>query len=206
MFRLYDKGAGVFELDPAAPVFKIPDNVPSIVERYSRDDEQALLARIRYNGLVTTFLGMSTYSLQSHWKTTLKLTGSPTEIDEMYVGLNADGQHFMIPVEAKSRERSERLTADQIYNNYITAKTQFPNVIVIPLAAKVIDDYQFAMVRFAVDSATEEVTKVMEKRYVLSVNPPIAGRQRPVLTDREVKQQNEGSDPALDDSAETKED
>jgi hypothetical protein len=41
---------------------KVPDATPEIVSQYALTDEQALLARIRYNRLVDIFLGLTTYS------------------------------------------------------------------------------------------------------------------------------------------------
>ncbi len=42
----------------------IPDSTPEIIRAYALDDEQALLAIVRYNRLIDTFLGLTTYSLQ----------------------------------------------------------------------------------------------------------------------------------------------
>ena len=36
---------------------KIPDSTPEIIARYALNDEQALLARVRYNRLIDLFLG-----------------------------------------------------------------------------------------------------------------------------------------------------
>ena len=54
-----------------APV-KIPDATPEIIRRYALKDEQALLARVRYNRLIDIFLGVTTYSLQSHMRTSVR--------------------------------------------------------------------------------------------------------------------------------------
>jgi hypothetical protein len=43
----------------------IPDATPEIIRAYALDDEQALLAIVRYNRLIDTFLGLTTYSLQN---------------------------------------------------------------------------------------------------------------------------------------------
>ena len=42
----------------------IPDATPEIIRAYALDDEQALLAIVRYNRLIDTFLSLTTYSLQ----------------------------------------------------------------------------------------------------------------------------------------------
>ena len=51
---------------------KIPDATPEIITAYALSDEQALLAKVRYNRLVDIFLGLTTYSLQNHMRTTVK--------------------------------------------------------------------------------------------------------------------------------------
>ena len=49
---------------------KIPDATPEIIAAYALgDDEQALLAKVRYNRLIDIFLGLTTYSLQNHLRT-----------------------------------------------------------------------------------------------------------------------------------------
>lgn len=78
----------------------IPDATPELIRAYSLDDEQALLAIVRYNRLIDTFLGLTTYSLQNHLRTTVTGVGQ-IEIDELYVGLDKHGCHYIIPVQAK---------------------------------------------------------------------------------------------------------
>jgi len=43
----------------------VPDATPELIRAYALDDEQALLAIVRYNRLIDTFLGLTTYSLQT---------------------------------------------------------------------------------------------------------------------------------------------
>ena len=45
---------------------EIPDATPEIILSYALSDEQALLAKVRYNRLLDIFLGITTYSLQNH--------------------------------------------------------------------------------------------------------------------------------------------
>lgn len=47
-------------------------------------DEQALLARVRYNRLLDIFLGLATYSLQNHLRTSVTDIGQ-IEVDEICV-------------------------------------------------------------------------------------------------------------------------
>lgn len=86
--------------NPALVSTLIPDATPEIIRRYALDDEQALLAIVRYNRLIDTFLSLTTYSLQNHLRTTVKEIGQ-IEIDELYLGLDKYGCHYVIPVQAK---------------------------------------------------------------------------------------------------------
>lgn len=86
--------------NPALIVTDIPDATPELIRAYALDDEQALLAILRYNRLIDTFLGLTTYSLQNHLRTTVKGIGQ-IEIDELYIGLDKHGCHYVIPVQAK---------------------------------------------------------------------------------------------------------
>jgi hypothetical protein len=79
---------------------KVPDATPEIITAYAQSDEQALLAKVRYNRLIDIFLGITTYSLQNHLRTTVKEIGQ-IEIDEIYVGIDKYGRQFVIPVQAK---------------------------------------------------------------------------------------------------------
>lgn len=62
----------------------IPDATPELIRAYSFDDEQALLAIVRYNRLIDIFLGLTTYSLQNHLRTTVKGIGQ-IEVDELWL-------------------------------------------------------------------------------------------------------------------------
>lgn len=90
---------------------KVPDATPGIVAKYALNDEQALLAKIRYNRLIDTFLGITCYSLQNHLRTSVPDLGQ-VETDELYVGLDKRGAHYVVPVQAKSC--NDRLSAIQV--------------------------------------------------------------------------------------------
>jgi hypothetical protein len=79
----------------------IPGSTPELISLYALGDEQALLAAtVRYNRLIDIFLSITTYSLQNHLRTTVKGMGQ-IEIDELYVGIDKAGHHYVIPVQAK---------------------------------------------------------------------------------------------------------
>jgi hypothetical protein len=76
---------------------KVPDATPGVISMYALSDEQALLAKLRYNRMTDVFTGTTCYPLQSHLRTAVKGLGQ-VETDELYVGLNRCGAHFIIPV------------------------------------------------------------------------------------------------------------
>lgn len=78
---------------------KVPNATPEILLANAFDDEQALLAKVRYNRLIDLFLGITAHSLQNHLRTTVKGIGQ-IEIAELYVGLDRRGRQFIVPVQA----------------------------------------------------------------------------------------------------------
>jgi hypothetical protein len=86
--------------NPELATIKIPDATPEIIRAYALTDEQALLARVRYNRLVDIFLGITAYSLQNHLRTNVRSVGQ-IEIDEIYVGVDRHGSQYIVPVQAK---------------------------------------------------------------------------------------------------------
>jgi hypothetical protein len=79
---------------------KIPDATPGIIAKYALNDEQGLLAKLRYNRLIDIFTGVTCYSLQNHLRTTVPEMGQ-VETDEIYVGIDKRGAQYVFPVQAK---------------------------------------------------------------------------------------------------------
>ena len=92
---------------------KIPDATPEIIGNYALGDEQALLAKVRYNRLVDIFLGITVFSLQNHLRTTVKGIGQ-IEIDEIYVGVDKHGRQYVVPVQAKGGDMTSTVSYRQI--------------------------------------------------------------------------------------------
>lgn len=90
-----------FPVTPHLAETRIPDGTPALIQLYRQSDEQALLAIIRYNRLTDIFTRLSCFSVQSHLRTNLSGTGQ-VEIDELYVGIDRRGAHYVLPVEVKS--------------------------------------------------------------------------------------------------------
>jgi hypothetical protein len=87
--------------NPNLAVTKVPDATPGIVSKYAFKDEQALLAKLRYNRLVDIFTCVTCYSLQNHLRTTVAGMGQ-VETDEVYVGVDKKGAHYIFPIQAKA--------------------------------------------------------------------------------------------------------
>ncbi len=141
---------------------KIPDATPEIIRSYALDDEQALLAIIRYNRLIDTFLGLTTYSLQNHLRTTVKAIGQ-IEIDELYVGLDKHGCHFVIPVQAKGG--TDQIGIVQTTQDIAFVAQKYPELRCRAISAQFLPDQSVAM--FELTVRDEQVLIVDEKHYRL---------------------------------------
>lgn len=103
---------------------KIPDATPGIIAKYSLNDEQALLAKIRYNRLIDIFTGLTCYSLQNHLRTTVAEIGQ-VETDEIYIGIDKRGAHYVLPVQAKGG--ADRIGVVQIEQDFAVCAENFPS-------------------------------------------------------------------------------
>ncbi|MCK8496069.1 hypothetical protein M0L20_29655 [Spirosoma sp. RP8] len=145
---------------------KIPDSTPGIVAMYTKGDEQALLTRLRYNRILDVFTGVMTHSLQNHLRTSIKGVGQ-IETDELYVGLDKKGAHYVFPVQAKGGK--DEIGVVQIEQDFALCKERFPELICRAIAAQFLDDGGIAVMEFILDE-NAEVRKVAEQHYLL-VNP-----------------------------------
>lgn len=141
---------------------KVPDATPEIITAYALNDEQALLAKVRYNRLVDIFLGVTAYSLQNHMRTTVKGIGQ-IEIDEVYVALNRLGVQFVIPVQAKGGK--DQLAVVQTKQDLACCAEKFPTLVCRSVSAQFMEDHRIAMFELAVEN--DMVVVVEEKHYRL---------------------------------------
>lgn len=148
-----------FSPNPNLAKTKIPDATPGIVSRYSFDDEQALLAKIRYNRLLDIFTGITCYSLQNHLRTTLTNIGQ-VETDEIYVGLDKQGVHYIFPMQAKGG--SDKIGAVQIEQDFAICAEKFPNAVGRPIAAQFMGDETIVLFEFVL---TEEGVRISDERH-----------------------------------------
>jgi hypothetical protein len=146
-------------------VTKVPDSTPGVVAKYALNDEQALLARIRYNRLVDVFTGVACYSLQNHLRTTVPELGQ-VETDELYVGLDKKGSHYVFPVQAKGGK--DRLSGIQIEQDMAVCSEKFPALICRPLGAQFLDESTIALFEFEQD---ENGISICSERHYRLVPP-----------------------------------
>lgn len=143
---------------------KIPDNTPEIISQYSLNDEQAVLARIRYNRLIDVFLGIAAFPLQSHLRTKIENYGQ-IEIDELYVGIDSYGVQYIIPVQAKAK--TDTIGAIQAIQDtiYCQSNELFKLCTTRPIAAQSIDAKTIALFELSYDG--NDVSMIQEQHYNL---------------------------------------
>lgn len=141
---------------------KILDATPGIIECYAQNDEQALLAKLRYNRLIDIFTGLTCYSLQSHYRTSITDMGQ-VETDEIYIGVDNKGVHYVIPVQAKGG--TDKLGVVQIEQDFAMCAEKFPELVCISIAAQFFHSQIIAL--FQVEQSANSVTVAFEKHYRL---------------------------------------
>lgn len=141
---------------------KIPDSTPGIIEQYALSDEQALLAKVRYNRLLDIFTGVACYSLQSHLRTTVSNIGQ-VETDEIYVGVDRRGAHYVFPIQAKGAK--DRIGIVQIEQDFAVCASKFPNLICRPIATQFLVESVIAL--FELENTKKGVAVSLEKHYEL---------------------------------------
>ena len=148
--------------NPLLAETKIPDATPGLIARYALNDEQGLLARLRYNRLIDIFTGVTCYSLQNHLRTTVPGMGQ-VETDEIYVGVDQRGAQYVFPIQAKSG--TDQLGIVQIEQDFALCATKFPLLICRPIAAQFLANDLIAL--FAFEEGENGIAISDEKHYRL---------------------------------------
>jgi len=149
--------------NPNLVTIKIPEATPEIIAAYALADEQALLAKVRYNRLIDVFLGVAAYSLQSHLRTTVESIGQ-IEIDEVYVGVDRGGRQFVVPVQAKGG--SDKLSAVQARQDILCCAAKFPNLISRTVSAQFMADDLIALFELRIEDGMVKVADEAHYRLV----------------------------------------
>lgn len=148
--------------NPNLAVVKIPDATPEIVSFYALSDEQALLAKVRYNRLLDIFLGVGAYSLQNHLRTTVANLGQ-VEIDEIYVAIDKRGRQFVVPVQAKGG--ADQLSTVQTRQDMACCAEKFPHLVCRAVSAQFVENDLIAL--FELGQAGSDIRIVDERHYRL---------------------------------------
>ena len=116
------------------------------------------------------FLGIATYSLQNHLRTSIRVTKGRTqiEIDELYIGLNVDGEHFVVPVQAKGG--SDQIGIVQTQQDIQFCAERFPDLKCRPVAAQFLANGAIAL--FELTLRDEELRIKQERHYRLVRTEP----------------------------------
>ena len=160
--------------NPSLAVTKIPDSTPGMIAKYAFSDEQAVLARVRYNRLIDVFLGIACYSLQNHFRTTVHGMGQ-VETDEIYVGVDKGGSHYVVPVQAKGG--NDILNRVQIEQDIALCADKLPSLICRPVGSRFMQDDLIALFEF--EQQDDDLRVVSEKHYQLV--PPEAVTQEDLV-------------------------
>lgn len=145
-------------------VRKIPDSTPELINQYALTDEQALLAKIRYNRLIDIFLGITAVSLQNHLRTKISNYGQ-IEIDELYVGVDTRGAQYVVPVQAKGKKDVLGVIQTIQDKIYCQSQEKYAQCIVRPVSAQFMKD---TIALFELDFDGNDVSIVRERHYRLT--------------------------------------
>lgn len=156
---------------PGLARIKVPDSTPGLISRYAMSDEQALLAKVRYNRLLDIFTGLACYSLQNHLRTSIRVEGSSgasssrtqVETDEIYVGIDRHGSHHILPVQAKGG--TDRLSIIQIWQDFRVAEQKFGKLTARPIATQFLSDKSIALFEFS--ESGNQISIARERHYSL---------------------------------------
>ena len=142
-------------LDALIGKWAIARGLKILVEGNALDDEAI-------GGLIDIFTSLTCYSLQNHFRTTLR-DGSQIETDEIYIGLDKRGAHYVVPVQAKSGK--DRIGVVQIEQDFEMCALKFPRLACRPIAAQFIDKNLIALFEF--EQSKDGIRVTSEKHYRL---------------------------------------
>ena len=163
-----------FEITPRQGLaqIKIPDATPGIIDLYAFDDEQALLSKLRYNRLIDIFTGLTCYSLQNHLRSTVPYVGQ-IETDEIYVGLDKRGGHYVLPVQAKGGADKHNMV--QIKQDLALCAHRFPHLLCRALGAQFMKNNVIALFEFALEEGRLVLRE--ERHYKLLSPSELSGQE-----------------------------
>ena len=112
--------------------------------------------------MLDIFTGVACYSLQNHLRTTVPGIGQ-IETDEIYVGIDKKGIHYVFPVQAKGGK--DELGVVQVEQDIALCNHRFPTLVCRAIAAQFLQENVIAL--FELESIDGEVRKASERHYQL---------------------------------------
>lgn len=158
--------------NPKLGAIKVRDATPEIIRRYALNDEQALLAILRYNRLMDVFTGVTCYSLQNHLRTSVQGVGQ-VETDEIYIGVSKTGEQFIFPVQAKGVKDSVGVI--QVEQDLAVCAAKFPTLKCRPIAAQFLADDLIAL--FELEGSRGAISIKDEKHYSIVLNKDLTDEE-----------------------------
>lgn len=127
--------------------------LPEAVRKYIGKDEQGALTQVRYAGILDDFTGLRTSHLQSHLR--MRVGGREAELDDLYIGVDTDGSHHALAVEAKGA--GETLNKNQLIRNTrgIAEDSHYPDSV-RTLALKLDSDDFFFLFEFDLNTGRKD--------------------------------------------------
>ena len=187
VFAAIDAAASVVTPNPLLDQTKVPDATPGVIALYAKGDEQALLARLRYNRLIDIFTGVACYSLQNHLRTTVRDVGQ-VETDEIYVGVDKYGAHYVFPVQAKGGR--DTISVVQIEQDVRMCAEKFPGAICRPIAAQFMEGGE-VIALFEFREKPEGIRLATERHYKLVPHAALTAAE--VAAYQAIARQEEGA-------------
>jgi len=132
--------------------------------RYAQIIEKVFLSHYRAGATEVPFIftGVTCYSLQSHLRTSVRTLGQ-VETDEVYIGVDKRGAHYVFPVQAKGG--NDVISVVQIEQDMAVCAAKFPALICRPIAAQFMADDLIAL--FELEEGKQGIAISSERHYRL---------------------------------------
>ena len=127
---------------------------------------------IKAEELIDVFTGLTCYSMQNHLRTKI-LDNVRIETDELYVGIDKRGVHYVLPIQAKGG--GERIGSVQIRQDFDLCADKFPDAICRSIGAQFMEDDVIALFEF--ELAASDIKIVAEKHYRLVSNDDLTKQE-----------------------------
>lgn len=157
---------------PQGDMYTLSSNgIPQKIRKYLRNDEGALFSVIDYCDVLSQVLGKSNNSVI---RIQNPLKWQPNEIDGFYFG--EDGQkEILYPVEAKALTTGDDINLEQMTGGLLTMCSKYKNnnVIIQPLAVKMVKNGIFVSIFNRINSNSISVSLTCQRKVFVKFNPVI---------------------------------